>query len=135
MAIDSVTTPDSLVNSYIGIIRSAEFGRDARSAMANSVDRCYTIAVIRAGGPKNGVTRDKIDEHIERIRTAVYGEEVRDALRTGIVLCYSARGIDQTNTIINYLANLIDAQRSEDLKNAILRSIAQCCQDVRTNEN
>lgn len=130
MAISTATSSDSLLNAHLGIIRSADTGRDARSAMANALDRCYVRAVQKAGWARNGVTRAVIDVHINRIRNAVFGEEVRDALKTGLTLCYSARGISMSSTETTNLTNLINAQTGEDLKNGILNSIVRCCQDV-----
>ena len=132
MAISNVTSSDSILNAYLGIIRSAYTGRDARSAMADAVNRCYVCAVQKAGGAKNGVTRSVINVHIDRIRNAVFGEEVRDALKTGLTLCYSARDKSVPSAETTYFNNLITAQTGEDLKNGILNSIAKCCRDVMT---
>ena len=130
MAVSTMKSGDSLLNAHLGIIRSADSGRDARAAMADSLDRCYVRAITKAGGAKNGVTRSVINVHIDRIRTAVFGEEVRDALKTGLTLCYSARGISMTSDETTYLNNLINAQTGEALKNGIINSIAKCCKDV-----
>lgn len=131
MSIYSGASSDSILNMYIDGIRSAEFGKDARTSMANAIDRLYSIVLAKLGSPRNGVTRDVINEHINRIRNAVFGEEVRDAFRTAIQLCYSARGISVSGAEQSILNNLINSQLSEDLKNAILQSIVRCCQDVK----
>lgn len=131
MSIVSVTVSDSRLNNYIKTIRYAEYGKDMRSPLSNSVERLYAIVLTKPGTPKNGVTKDIINVHVNRIRTAVFGEEVRDALITGIELCYSARGISQSSSIVAYLNSLRNAQKAEDLKNAIIQSIARCCQDVK----
>ena len=131
MAVYNGTSSDSLLNNHLSIIRTADYGSQARASIANAVDRCYTLAVIKAGYARNGVTRAVINEHINRIRNAVFGEEVRDALKTGLTLCYSARGISLSSAEQTYLTNLINAQIGEDLKNYILRSFVQCCQDVK----
>ena len=133
MSISTVTTNDDIVNYNLSLIRTAKNGRDARQAIANSVDRCYYWAIRRAGTTgSNRVPQSKIDEHNNRIKTAIYGEEVRDALKTCIQLCYQARGKSVPNAENTNLTNLINVQIGEDLKNAILNSIARCCQDVRT---
>ena len=131
MAYVNVTTSDSILNGYLAALKSAEFGSEARPLLANAVERCYYLAVLKAGSAKNGVTRSVIDVHINRIKNAVYGEEVRDALKTGLTLCYSARGISLSSTENGYLTAMINAQLAEDLMNGFLRSIARCCQDVR----
>lgn len=132
MAITIPVANDNAINGFINVIAAAERGRNARSALAGAVERCYTLAVRKAGGiAQNGVTESMVNEHVDRISTAVFGEEVRDALRTGLLLCYSARGVSpvpQSETA--YLKQLIDAQTGEDLKNAIMLTIATCCQDV-----
>lgn len=131
MAYINVTTSDSILNGYLASLKSSRFGDQARSPLANSLDRCYTLAILKAGSPRGGVTRAVINEHINRIRNAVYGEEVRDALKTGLTLCYSARGISLSGTENTYLTNMINAQLGEDLMNSFLRVIARCCQDIR----
>ena len=132
MAISNITSPDSVLNVYLGIIRSANTGKDARSAISSAVDRCYVCAVQKAGGAKNGITKSVINVHISRINNAVFGEEVRDALMTALTLCYSARDISIPNTENTYFNNLMKAQTGEELKNGILNSIAKCCRDVMT---
>lgn len=131
MAIVSVATSDSIINGYLGAIVSAKTGKDARPSIANAVDRLYTIVLIKIGSPRNGITREVINEHVNRIRNAVFGEEVRDAFVTAIQLCYSARGISLTSTEQMFLTNLMETQIGEELKNNFLRAIAGCCQDVR----
>lgn len=128
MAIYTGDSSDSVLNSYLGVIRSAEYGKDARSAMANSVQRCYELAKIKSGSAT--VSQSLITEHTNRIKNAVFGEEVRDALKTGLTLCYDARGISVPSTETTYFNNLINAQIGEDLKNGILLSIVKCCNDV-----
>lgn len=133
MAIVNVSTSDSKVNSYLLSIRMAHYGSEMRSALANAISRCYTLAVAKVGGsPRNGVTMAVMNEHLNRIRSALYGEEVRDAIRTAIQLCYSARGIPVSSQETSFLTAMINAQFGEDLKNAILHSIARCCQDVKS---
>lgn len=130
MAIYTGNSNDTVLNSYLAAIRSAEYGKDARSGMAASVERCYELAVQRAGGAKNGVTKAKIQVHTTRIRNAVFGEEVRDALKMGLQLVYSARGVSPSSIANTELTALIDAQTGEDLKNGILKTIVRCCQEV-----
>ena len=130
MAIYTGTTGDNVLDSYLSAIRSAEYGKDARSPMAASVIRCYDLAIIKAGGPKNGVTLASIQVHTNRIQNAVFGEEVRDALKMGLQLVYSARGVSPSATANSIFNNLIYAQTGEDLKNGILQSIVRCCQEV-----
>jgi len=131
MSIYSGQSSDTILNGYLSYIRSAEFGEDARAPIANAVNRLYAIVLTKVSSPRNGVTRTVINEHISRVQTAVFGEEVRDALRTLIQLCYSARGISVSSTEQGCLNNLINAQFGEDFKNAILRSIVQCCRDIK----
>lgn len=128
MPIYNGTTNDRTLNSYLSSIRGAEYGKNARSAMANAVQRCYELAKIKVG--QTLVPQSSITEHTNRIKNAVYGEEVRDALKMGLALCYQARDISVTGTENTYFTNLIDAQTGEDLKNSILRCIVKCCQDV-----
>ena len=130
MAIYNGTTNDTVLNSYLAAIRSAEYGKDARSGMAASVERCYQLAVIKAGGARNGITSAHIAEHSALIRSAVFGEEVRDALKMGLQLVYSARGVSPSSTANSIFDQLIYAQTGEDLKNNILMSIVRCCQEV-----
>lgn len=128
MAIYTGNSSDSVLNSYLDAIRSAEYGKEARSAMANSVQRCYELAKNRSGS--EAVPQSSITEHTNRIKKAVFGEEVRDALKMGLTLCYAARGISVTSTETTYFNNLINAQTGEALKNGILRSIVKCCNDI-----
>ena len=130
MATWNGSTSDSILNGYLAGIRSAEYGKEARSSMAGALDRCYQLAVIKAGGAKNGVTSAAIAVHTARIKNAVYGEEVRDALKMGLQLVFSARGISVSSTMSSILTGMIDAQTGEDLKNYILRSIVRCYQEV-----
>lgn len=129
MAIYTGQTSDTIINGCLVTIRSAEYGKDARSAMANSVQRCYELAKLRAGSVS--VPQSSITEHTLRIRNAVFGEEVRDALKTGLELCYEACGINVSSAESTYFNNLINAQTGEDLKNEILRCIVKCCQDIK----
>lgn len=131
MSIYNGTSSDSLLNGYLSSIWSAETGKDARASMAGALERLYTIVLIKVGSPRNGITKADILEHVDRIRNAVFGEEVRDAFKTGIQLCYSARGITMSSNEQSFLDSLIESQLGEDLKNAILKSIVQCCQDVK----
>lgn len=132
MAIVNVSTTDSYVNSYLAVIRGAEYGREVRSSIASAVDRCYRLALLKAGKAYNTTTAAVINEHLNRIRNAVFGEEVRDAIRTGIEKCYTARNKAISTAENNYLTSLIEAQTAEDLLNAILRSIALCCTEVKS---
>ena len=128
MSIYNGRTSDDVLNGYLGIIRLAECGKDARSAMANSVQRCYELAKIKVGGAL--VPQSSISEHTNRILNAYFGEEVRDALKTGLQLCFIARAVSPSSSMNTILTNLIDAQTGEDLKNQILMSIVRCCQEV-----
>lgn len=128
MSIYNGRTSDDVLNGYLGIIRLAECGKDARSAMANSVQRCYELAKIKVGGAL--VPQSSISEHTNRILNAYFGEEVRDALKTGLQLCFTARAVSPSSSMNTILTNLIDAQTGEDLKNQILMSIVRCCQEV-----
>lgn len=128
---NDIKTSDSIVNGCLTMILSARFGRDARAPMSNAVDRCYNIA-IQKSGVTHGVTRAKMNEHLNRIENAVFGEEVRDALKTALTMCYTARGESMSSAESGYLTDLIQAQTAEDFKNAILKSISKCCRDVRT---
>ena len=130
MAIYSGNTNDSTINAYLSAIRSAEYGKDARSPMALAIMRCYSLAIVKAGGPQNGVTNAAVTEHANRVRNAVFGEEVRDALKMGLQLCYSARGVTPSSSANTIFNNLIGAQTGEDLKNGILMSIVRCVQEV-----
>ena len=127
-----IETTDALLNNCLGIIRAAANGRDARAGIASAVDRCYSLAVARAGSPKNGITRSVINVHINRIRNAVFGEEVRDALRTALRQCYSARGISVSSAANSSMNAMIEAQTGPALKETILESIARCGQDVKS---
>lgn len=128
MSIYNGRTSDDVLNGYLGIIRLAECGKDARSAMANSVQRCYELAKIKVGGAL--VPQSSISEHTNRILNAYFGEEVRDALKMGLQLCFTARAVSPSSSMNTILTNLIDAQTGEDLKNQILMSIVRCCQEV-----
>lgn len=132
MAIVDVSTSDSYVNSYLAAIRRVEYGREARAPIASALDRCYRLALMKAGKTYNTTTAAIINEHLNRIRTAIFGEEVRDAIRTGIEKCYAARNKSISTAENNYLTSLIEAQTAEDLLNAILRSIALCCTEVKS---
>lgn len=128
MSIYQGNTSDDFLNGCLGLIRTAEYGKDARAGMANSVQRCYELAKIKVGA--TNVSQAAITEHTNRIRNAYFGEEVRDALRTGLLLCFTARAVSPSSTMTSYLTKLIDAQTGEDLKNYILMSIVRCCQEV-----
>lgn len=131
MSVPHVTSSDARLNGYLDVIYVAEYGKNARSAMAHAIDRCYRIVLTKVGTPRNGVTQAAIDIHKNRVLNAVFGEEVRDALRAGLTLCYSARGISVTSAENTNFTNLINAQTGEDLKTAILNSIERCCRDVK----
>lgn len=128
----SIATTDSLLNNCLSQISAAANGRDARSGIVSAIDRCYSLAVIRAGSPKNGITRSVINVHLNRIRNAVFGEEVRDAIRTALRQCYSARGISVSSAANSAMNAMIEAQTGPDLKATILESIARCGQDVKS---
>ena len=130
MSIYNGRTSDDVLNGYLGIIRLAECGKDARSAMANSVQRCYELAKIKVGGAL--VPQSSISEHTNRILSAYFGEEVRDALKTGLQLCYTARNITPSATANSLFNQLIEAQTGEGLKNGILMCIVRCCQEVNS---
>ena len=130
MAIYTGMSSDPTLNGYLSLIRTAEYGSDARSAMANAVQRCYQLAVEAHGGNANGISQDTISAKNNRIMHAYYGDTVRDAFADGIRSCYIARGISFTVNA-GYIRNeLINAQLGEELKNAIMKSIVQCCHDV-----
>ena len=131
MAITTDKSTDSELNRYLDIFRRVEFGRDARSTLVSAVNRCYVLAVKRAGYPRNGVTQSVINVHLMRIDSAVFGEEVRDAIATGLELCYSARGISVNNTARQGFAAIRNCQLAEDLKNNILLALMRCCKDVK----
>lgn len=128
MAIYTGQTNDSTVNGCLSSIRSADYGSDARSAMANAIQRCYELAKSKAGTV--AVPQADVTTQTNRVRNEVYGDDVRDAFRNGILLCYQARIISVTSAETGYLNNMIYAQTGEDLKNNILRSIVKCYQDV-----
>lgn len=128
MAIYTGQTNDSTINGHLSSIRGAEYGINARAAMAAAIQRCYELAKIKAGATH--VAQSTITAQTNRVRNEVYGDNVRDAFRNGITLCYQARGISVTSAETGYLNNMIYAQTGEDLKNNILRSIVKCCQDV-----
>lgn len=130
MAIYSTPVNDGTLENYMTAIRTAEYGKDARSPMAQALMRCYNLAIVKAGGPQNGVTTNAVNTHANRIRNAVFGEEVRDALKMGLQLVYSARGITPSSSANNVFTRLIEAQTGEELKNGILESIAVCCREV-----
>lgn len=128
MSIYNGKSNDDVLNTYLAVIRIAESGKDARASMANSVQRCYELAKIKAGA--TSVSQAAITEHTNRIKNAYFGEEVRDALKMGLQLCYTARGITPSTTASTLFNNLIDAQTGEALKNGILQCIVRCCQEV-----
>lgn len=130
MAIVNISTQDPLLNQYLTSITAGEYGRDIRSPLASAVERCYDLAVMRAGGVINGVFFTDIKEHSDRIRTAAFGEEVRDALKTGLILSFTARGINPSTEMNNLFVSLMDAQTGEDLKNNILLCVGRCGQEV-----
>ena len=130
MAIYNGTTSDPVLNGYLAGIRFGRYGKDVRSDIAMSAERCYQLAITRVGGTKYGVTSAHIAEHTSRIRTAVFGEEVRDAIKTVLTLCYTARGKSVPSAENTIFTNMINAQTGEDLKNGILMAIVKCCQDV-----
>lgn len=132
MAIYSTPTGDNVLDSYMSSIVSARYGKDARASMAMAVMRCYSVAIVKAGGPQNGVTSAMVTVHADRIRNAVFGEEVRDALKMGLQLCCSARGKTPSTAMNNAFTRLIDAQTGEELKNGILESIAICYREVNS---
>mgnify|MGYP007013873481 CR=1 FL=1 len=128
MAISPVSTGDSLLNGILDRIRAPEYGKDLRSPLVDAVNRCFTLAILRTGSPRNGVTRDAINEHVARIRTAYYGEEVRDALKTVLILCHAAGDLEVSSAENNFLNQMIEAQTGEDIRNGMLNSIAGCGQ-------
>lgn len=128
MSVYTGTTNDDVLNAQLAVIRQAENGKDARAAMAVSVQRCYELAKIRTGMVL--VSQASITEHTNRIRNAYFGEEVRDALKMGLQLCYTARNVAPSSTANAIFTQLIDAQTGEALKNGILMSIVRCCQEV-----
>ncbi len=130
MAIDTQMTGDGTLDACLSMIRAAEYGKDARVPVAQAVTRCYELAVIRAGGPQNGVTSAAVNVHANRIRNAYFGEEVRDAIVAGLRLCYEARGASPSASASNIFSRLIEAQTGEDLKNGILRSVVFCGREV-----
>ena len=125
----AVSTSDTVVNGYLYTIQAADFGRDCRSAIANSVLRCYELAKIRVGQVL--VPASSINAQVNIIRTSEYGEDVRTALRDGLNLCYQAANVSVSSAARSWFNSLLEAQMGTDLKNAILNSIARCCQDVK----
>lgn len=131
MAIYDGKTGDKLLDSNLSAIVSAQNGKEARSPMASAIERCYDVAVVKAGGAQNNVTKAKVVVHSNRVRNAIYGEEVRDALKMGLQLVFSARGKSPSATATSIFNSLIAAQTGEDLKNNILKSIVRCYQEVK----
>lgn len=128
MAIYTGKTSDSTINGHLFTIRNAEFGIDARTPMASSIQRCYELAKIKAGA--TNVPQSTITTQTNRIKSEAYGDDVRDAFNNGILLCYQSRGIDVPSAQTGILNTVMQAQTGEDLKNGILRSIVKCYQDV-----
>ena len=122
------TTADAQLNGYLSTIAAAKYGKDARAAMANAIQRCYVVAKIRSGSAI--VSQSAITEHTDRIRNAVFGEEVRDAFQSGILLCYTERGKPVSSPQNLFLSSFMMAKKGVDLKTYINSVLVRCYNDV-----